>query len=188
MDPGGIKMIFGYARVSTQEQNLEMQLDALKHYGCEQIFQEKITGTKKDRPQLEDLLKILRTGDKVVIYKLDRISRSTKHLIELSEHFESAGVQFVSLQDSIDTSTPMGRFFFRVMASIAELERDIISERTKAGLESARARGRNGGRPPVHNKKMELALKMYNSKEYSISEIVKATGVSQASLYRYLKK
>lgn len=181
-------MIFGYARVSTQDQNLDMQLDVLKQYGCERIFQEKMTGSKKDRPQLEELLKILRTGDKVVIYKLDRISRSTKHLIELSEHFESAGVQFVSLQDSIDTSTPMGRFFFRVMASIAELERDIISERTKAGLESARARGRNGGRPPVQNKKMELALKMYNSKDYSISEIVKATGISQASLYRYLKK
>jgi DNA invertase Pin-like site-specific DNA recombinase len=109
-------------------------------------------------------------------------------LIELSEHFVSKCVQFVSIQDNIDTSTPMGRFFFRVMASLAELERDIISDRTKAGLESARARGRNGGRPPVQKKNMELALKMYNSKEYSISEIVKATGVSQATLYRYLKK
>lgn len=181
-------MIFGYARVSTQDQNLDMQLDALKQYGCDQIFQEKMTGKKKDRPQLDEMLKMLRTGDKVVIYKLDRISRSTKHLIELSEHFESAGVQFVSLQDSIDTSTPMGRFFFRVMASIAELERDIISERTKDGLKSARARGRNGGRPPVQKKNIELALKMYNSKEYSISEIVKATGISQATLYRYLNK
>lgn len=181
-------MIFGYARVSTIDQNLEMQLDALKQYGCERIYQEKMTGTKKERPQLEEMLKQLRPGDKVVIYKLDRISRSTKHLIELSEHFESAGVQFVSLQDSIDTSTPMGRFFFRVMASIAELERDIISERTKAGLKSARARGRNGGRPPVQSKNMELALKMYNSKAYSISEIVKATGISQATLYRYKNK
>jgi DNA invertase Pin-like site-specific DNA recombinase len=179
-------MIFGYARVSTQEQNLEMQLDALKQYGCERIFQEKMTGTKKERPELDEMLKQLREGDKVVIYKLDRISRSTKHLIELSEHFESKGVQFVSISDSIDTSTPMGRFFFRVMASIAELERDIISERTKAGLKSARARGRKGGRPPVKNKNIELALKMYNSKEYSISEIVKAAGISQATLYRYI--
>jgi DNA invertase Pin-like site-specific DNA recombinase len=181
-------MIFGYARVSTQDQNLDMQLDALKKYGCEQIFQEKITTRKTERPQLEEMLKVLRTGDKVIVFKLDRISRSTKHLIELSEHFVSKCVQFVSIQDNIDTSTPMGRFFFRVMASLAELERDIISDRTKAGLESARARGRNGGRPPVQKKNMELALKMYNSKEYSISEIVKATGVSQATLYRYLKK
>jgi DNA invertase Pin-like site-specific DNA recombinase len=177
-------MKFGYARVSTQDQNLDMQLDALKQLGCEKIFQEKMTTRKRERPQLEELLKQLRTGDTVVVYKLDRISRSTKHLIELSEHFESEGVQFVSIQDNIDTSSPMGRFFFRVMASMAELERDIISERTKSGLEAARARGRNGGRPKTDNKKVELALKMYHSKEYSISEIVKATGVSQATLYR----
>jgi DNA invertase Pin-like site-specific DNA recombinase len=181
-------MIFGYARVSTQDQNLDMQLDALKQFGCEKVFQEKVTTRKKERPQLEELLKQLRTGDKVIVYKLDRISRSTKHLIELSEHFESKGVQFVSIQDNIDTSTPMGKFFFRTMASLAELERDIISERTKSGLEAARARGRNGGRPKADNQKVELALKMYHSKDYSISEIVKATGVSQATLYRNINK
>lgn len=177
-------MIIGYARVSTVDQNLDMQIDALKKYGCEKIFQEKITGTKMDRPQLANLMMILRPGDKVVIYKLDRISRSTKHLIGLSDFFEKRGVEFVSIQDSIDSSTPMGRFFFRTMASIAELERDIISERTKSGLESARARGRNGGRPKVPERKMELAIKMYCSKQYSIREIVEATGVSQATLYR----
>lgn len=179
-------MIFGYARVSTQDQNLEMQLDALHQYGCEKIFQEKITTRKKDRPELEEVLKMLRPGDKVVIYKLDRISRSTKHLIELSDFFENKGVQFVSLQDSIDTSTPMGRFFFRVMASIAELERDIISERTKAGLSAARARGRNGGRPKADKKKVDIALEMYHSKKFSISQIVETTGISQATLYRKL--
>lgn len=179
-------MIFGYARVSTEQQNLNMQLDALRKYGCDKVYTEKITGTKKERPELEKLISILREGDKVVIYKLDRISRSTKHLIELSETFDSMGVDFVSLQDNIDTSTPMGRFFFRVMASISELERDIISERTKSGLESARARGRNGGRPPKDKKKIELALKMYKSKQYSISQITDATGVSKTSLYRYL--
>jgi DNA invertase Pin-like site-specific DNA recombinase len=179
-------MIFGYARVSTQEQNLDMQLDALKKYGCEEIYQEKITGMKRERPQLEELLKLIRSGDKVIIYKLDRISRSTKHLIELSELFENKSIQFVSIQDSIDTSTPMGRFFFRTMASIAELERDIISERTKAGLTAARARGRNGGRPKADKKKVQLALRMYNSNEYSISQIVQATGISQATLYRKL--
>lgn len=180
-------MIIGYARVSTSDQNLDMQLDALKKYGCERIYQEKRTGTKIDRPELANLMMILRPGDKVVIYKLDRISRSTKHLIELSEFFDKKGVEFVSIQDNIDTATPMGRFFFRTMASIAELERDIISERTKSGLESARARGRKGGRPKVPVKKIELALKMYGSKLYSIREIVEATGISQATLYRNIQ-
>ncbi|MGG5253516.1 recombinase family protein [Neobacillus sp. SM06] len=177
-------MIFGYARVSTQDQNLELQLDALNKFGCDRIFQEKMTGTKKERPQLEEMMKLLRKGDKIVIYKLDRIGRSTKHLIELSDAFEKMGVELVSIVDQLDTSTAMGRFFFRFMASLSELERDIISERTKAGLESARARGRNGGRPKVSEKKLKLALKMYGSKIYSIREIVEATGISQATLYR----
>ncbi|WP_445505733.1 recombinase family protein [Niallia sp. 03091] len=180
-------MIIGYARVSTTDQNLNMQIDALEKYGCERVYQEKMTGTKKERPQLAELMTILRPGDKVVIYKLDRISRSTKHLIELSEFFEKKGVEFVSILDSIDTSTPMGRFFFRILASIAELERDIISERTKAGLASARARGRNGGRPSKKRSEVDLALKMYNDKKYSINQIVKASGLSQSTLYRYLK-
>lgn len=179
-------MIIGYARVSTQDQNLQMQIDALQNAGCFEIFEEKVTGTKKDRPALNEMLKMLRPGDRVVVYKLDRISRSTKHLIELAELFEEKEVEFVSIQDNIDTSTPMGRFFFRIMASIAELERDIIVERTKAGLSAARARGKKGGRPKVDTKKLQLALKMYQSKQYSISEIVAATGVSQATLYRNL--
>lgn len=179
-------MIFGYARVSTQDQNLEMQLDALNNYGCERFFQEKMTGTRKERPQLDEMIKQLRQGDKVVVFKLDRIGRSTKHIIELSETFEKMDVELVSIKDQLDTSTAMGRFFFRFMASLAELERDIISERTKAGLSSARARGRKGGRPRVSEKKLKLAIKMYNSKHYSISEIVAATGISQATLYRNL--
>lgn len=181
-------MIIGYARVSTQDQNLQSQVDQLEKYGCERVFQEKITTRKRERPQLEEMLKMIRKGDTIVVCKLDRISRSTKHLIELSEHFENEGVQFVSIQDNMDTSSSIGRFFFRVMASISELERDIISERTRSGLESARKRGRNGGRPPVQGKKIEIALKMYHSKEYSIREIVDTTGVSQATLYRRIKK
>lgn len=181
-------MIVGYARVSTQDQNLQMQIDALGKAGCIEIFEEKITGSKRDRPELNKMLNMLREGDRVVVYKLDRISRSTKHLIELADFFEEKGVEFVSIQDSIDTSTAMGRFFFRMMASIAEMERDIISERTKAGLSSARARGRKGGRPKVSEKGLETALKMYKSKEYSISEIVKATKISQATLYRYIRE
>jgi len=181
-------LIFGYARVSTEEQNLDMQVDALTKFGVEKIYKEKLTGTRKDRPQLEELLKVLRNGDKIVVYKLDRISRSTKHLIELSELFNDLGVGFVSITDSIDTSTAMGKFFFRTMASIAELERDIISERTKSGLQAARARGRKGGRPNKNSGKVEMAIKMYTSKDYTINQITEATGISKTSLYRYLEK
>ncbi|ETT40131.1 resolvase [Paenibacillus sp. FSL R5-808] len=113
----------------------------------------------------------MRKDDTVVVYKLDRISRSTKHLVELMEHFEAKGINFVSIQNKIDTTTAMGRFFFRMLTSIAELERDIISERTKDGLTVARARGRNGGRPKVESKKIMLAIKMYESKDYSLSQI-----------------
>jgi len=181
-------MIVGYARVSTQEQNLQMQLDELTKFGCIEIFEEKMSGTKKERPALDEMLKILRSGDRVVVYKLDRISRSTKHLIELVEHFEKNGIEFVSVKDNIDTTTPMGRFFFRMMASIAELERDITSERTKSGLVAARARGRKGGRPETDPKIIKTALKMYDSKKHSISEITKALGISAPTLYRHIEK
>lgn len=181
-------MIFSYARVSTQDQNLEMQLDAFSKYGVDEIFQEKMSGAKKDRPQLEKMIDKLRKGDKVVVYKLDRISRSTKHLIELSELFAEKEVDFVSIQDQIDTSTPMGRFFFRTMASIAELERDIIRDRTKAGLESARARGRVGGRPKADKKDVEKALKLYDSQTMTVDEIAEMTGVSRATIYRAVKE
>lgn len=149
-------MKFGYARVSTQDQSLSLQLDALDRHGVDETFEEKESGKRKNRPQLEELLKVLRKGDTVVVYKLDRISRSTKHLIELMEQFEAKGIHFASIQDKIDTTTAMGRFFFRMLASIAELERDIISERTKDGLVAARSRGRNGGRPKVESKKLCL--------------------------------
>jgi DNA invertase Pin-like site-specific DNA recombinase len=181
-------MIVGYARVSTQEQNLQMQIDALEKAGCIEIFEEKATGSKKDRPALSEMLKMLREGDRVVVYKLDRISRSIKHLIELADSFHKKGIEFVSIMDNIDTSTPTGRFFFHVMAAMAELEREIIIERTKTGLESARARGRVGGRPTVNKKDLSTAIKMYESKDYSLKEITKATGISQATIYRYLNK
>lgn len=180
--------IFGYARVSTQDQNLDLQIDALKKAGAAVIYKEKITGTKKERLELEQLLKAISEGDSIVVYKLDRISRSTKHLIELAETFEEKKVNFISIQDSIDTSTAMGRFFFRTMASIAELERDIISERTKSGLQSARMRGRNGGRPSKDPKLVERALKLHSSNQYSIKEITDMTGVSKSVLYRALEK
>lgn len=181
-------MKFGYARVSTQDQSLSLQRDALNKYGVDDTFEEKESGKRKSRPQLDELLKVLRKDDTVVVYKLDRISRSTKHLIELMEYFEIKGIHFVSIQDNIDTTTAMGRFFFRMLASIAELERDIISERTKDGLTAARARGRKGGRPKVESKKIVLAMKMYESKDYSLSQIKEATGIGATTLYRYLEK
>ncbi|MCL6633722.1 MAG: recombinase family protein [Alicyclobacillus herbarius] len=181
-------MIFGYARVSTEDQNLDLQIDALQQYGAERIFQEKISGERRDRPQLDEMLKYLRPGDTVVVWKLDRIGRSTKHLIDLISGFGEKDIHFVSLKESIDTSTATGKLVFTIFAALAEFERDMIRERTKAGLASARARGRKGGRPRKAEDKVKLALKMYDSKQYSITEITKATGVSKTTLYRYIKK
>ncbi|MBK5077730.1 recombinase family protein [Lactococcus lactis] len=181
-------MIIGYARVSTEEQSLDLQIDALQQKNIDEIFCEKKSGKSKDRPELELMPANIRKGDTVVVYKLDRISRSTTHLIHLVENFEQKGVDFISLQDNVDTSTAMGKFFFRVMASLAELERDILVERTNAGLVAARARGRKGGRPFTPKETINLALKMYRSKEYSISQILNVTGISKTTLYRYIRK
>lgn len=183
-----MRMIFGYARVSTQDQNLDLQLDALKEYGVERVFSEKMTGTRKDRPQLEEMLKYVRSGDTVVVWKLDRIGRSTKHLVDIVNEFGEQGIHFVSLKDGIDTSTATGKLVFTIFAGLAEFERDMISERTRAGLQSARARGRKGGRPSADAEKVKRALKMYDSKQFSIPEITDATGVSKTSLYRYIRE
>lgn len=182
--------LFGYARVSTQDQKLDLQLDALKKYGLAEndIFEEKMTGSRKDRPKLEEMMKYLREGDTVVVYKLDRISRSTKHLIELTELFENMKVNFISIQDKIDTSTAMGRFFFRMMASIAELERDIIIERTRAGLSAARSRGKLGGRPKADQEKLEYAYHLYQQKKHTVKDICDKTGVSKSTLYRFIEE
>ena len=179
-------MRFGYARVSTEEQRLDRQMDSLEKAGCERIFLERASGAKAGRPELEKLLSALRDGDEVVVAKLDRISRSTRHLIELAERFDEMGVDFISLNDSIDTTTPMGRFFFRVMASIAELERDMIVERTRDGLSAARARGHSGGRPKAPADAVYKARRMYASGKFSVSEITGATGISKSTLYRNL--
>jgi len=179
-------MKIGYARVSTEDQNLDRQLDALKAAGCEKIFQEKITGKSKSRPDLDKMLAMLREGDQVVVVKLDRIGRNTKHLIELSDTFESMGVDFVSLGDSIDTSTATGKMMFTVLAAIAQFEADLNRERTMEGLASARARGRKGGHPKADPKKVEQALKMYDAKGFSLKEITDATGLSKMTIYRYL--
>jgi DNA invertase Pin-like site-specific DNA recombinase len=183
-------MKIGYARVSTQDQNLDMQVDALEKAGCDRIYKEKMSGKKDDRPELQKCLDALREGDTLVVYKLDRLGRSTFRLLELTSGFEKNGIDFVSIVDGIDTTTTVGRFFFRTMASIAELERDIIVERTQAGLQAARARGRVGGRPSTPKKDVERALKLYDSVEpkYSVPEIVEMTNVSKATLYRAINK
>lgn len=180
-------MLIGYARVSTDTQNLNRQLDQLKTIGCERIYQEKITGTKKERPELDKLLDQVRDGDIIIISDLTRLSRSTKDLFHLVELIEKKGANIRSLKEAwMDTTSPQGKLMFTLFAGISQFERDLISQRTKEGLSSARARGRKGGRPVKPDKEVELALKMYDGKEYSISEIHKATGVSKTSLYRYI--
>lgn len=179
----------GYARVSTQDQNLDRQLDTLKEAGCDKIYKEKITGTKKDRPELDKLLEDLRSGDTIIVSDLTRLSRSTKDLFNLVEQIESKEAYIKSLKESwLDTTTPQGRLLFTFMAGISQFERDLISQRTQEGLASARARGRHGGRPAKDKKDIEVAIKMYNSKLHSVSDIEKTTGVSKATLYRYIKK
>lgn len=176
--------IFGYARVSTEAQNLDRQLDALKKYGVDVIYNEKMTGTKKDRPELIKLLERITKGDTVVIESLSRLGRSTKDLIELTELFKSKGVRLVSLKESIDTESSTGKLLFTLMSAIAQFERDTIADRTREGLRSARARGRTGGRPKANSDSIKKAVKLYNTRQYSIKEIEELTGVKKSTLYR----
>ena len=180
--------IFGYARVSTEQQNLDRQLDALRKYGCDMIYNEKITGTKRDRPELSKLLDRMTEGDTVVIESLSRLGRSTKDLIELTELFQKKGVHLVSLKESIDTSTSTGKLLFTLMSAIAQFERDVIADRTREGLKSARARGRTGGRPKANADNVRKAVKLYKTQQYSIREITELTGVKKSTLYRNLPK
>lgn len=180
-------MLLGYARVSTDDQVLDRQIDALKGVGVDRIFDEKITGTKADRQKLQELLDHLRPGDVVIVADLTRLSRSTKDLFSIVDKIHAAGADVKSLKENwIDTTTPQGKLLFTIFAGISQFERDLISQRTKEGLASARARGRHGGRPPKRNPKADIALKMYDSKEYGIPEILKATGISKTTLYRYV--
>lgn len=181
-------MKIGYARVSTDDQSLNMQLDALNKAGCERIYQEHASGKNTEREELSKMLDALREGDVIIVYKLDRISRSVQDLESLAKRFQEQGVEFVSLTDQIDTSTAMGRFFFHVMSAISELEHDIIVERTKAGLEAARARGKRGGRKALEKKKIKQMLALYDSKEMSVSDVCEAVGVSKPTLYKYVRK
>lgn len=181
-------MKIGYARVSTTDQSLDLQLDALEKFGCNEIFKEKQSGAKDDRIELSLALRTLRAGDTFVVYKLDRLARSTKRLIEISDLLRERKVEFVSIQDNLDTGTAAGKAMFGMLSVLAEFERDIIRERTMAGLQAARARGRKGGRPKVNEKKLNHALTLYHSRSMSIREIEEMTGVSASTMYRALKK
>ena len=178
--------VFGYARVSTEAQNLDRQLDALENYGVDMIYNEKMSGTKKNRPELTKLLDRITEGDTVVVESLSRLGRSTKDLIELTETFQSKGVNLVSLKESIDTNSPTGKLLFTLMSAIAQFERDVIADRTREGLKSARARGRTGGRPRADPEQVKKAVKLYKTEQYSIKEIEELTGIKKSTLYRNL--
>ena len=177
----------GYARVSTLDQNLERQLDLLRQYGVDHIFQEKMSGTKRDRPELNKMLSHVTVGDIIVVESLSRLGRSTKDLIELVELLGQKQVQLVSLKESIDTSTPTGKLLFTLMSAMAQFERDVIAERTQEGLKAARARGRKGGRPRCDSRKLQQAMKLYDAGQYSVKEIEEMTSIKKATLYRALR-
>lgn len=180
-------MKLGYARCSTLDQNLDWQIDALTKEGCDRIFQEKFTGTRKERPELLRMMDMLREGDTVIICELTRLSRSVKDLFDLVEQVEKAGANIKSLKEPwLDTTTPQGRLLFTIFSGVSQFERELIRERTMEGLASARARGRMGGRPGKDKKIVEQALTLYDSKAYSVDEISKTTGISRATLYKYV--
>ncbi len=182
-------MLIGYARVSTNEQNFDLQLDALKKAGCEKIFQDAASGTKSERKGLAEALEYARDGDTLVVWRLDRLGRSLGQLIELTNGLQARKVSFKSLVEAIDTTTTTGQFFFHVTGAFAELERNLIRERTKAGLESARARGRKGGRPKaIDSDGFAMALELYVSNKNSVESISKQLGIAKRTLYRYLER
>ena len=179
-------MLIGYARVSTRDQNLELQIEALSKAGCKKIFEDKISGSRAERTGLINMLEMLREGDTLVVWKLDRLGRSVKNLIDLVGNLSKQGVQFKSLTDAIDTGTPSGRFFFHVMASLAEMEKELMVERTRAGLEVARKLGLTGGRSrKMTDSKIESAKKLL-ANGVPPRDVAKNLGVSVPTLYRWI--
>lgn len=179
-------MLIGYARVSTQDQNLSLQKDALKKAGCERIYSDKRTGAAITRNGLDRAIDMLREGDTIVVWKLDRLGRSLSHLVELVNELKGRGVGFRSLQENIDTTSGVGKLVFHIFASLAEFERDLIRERTMAGLESARARGRKGGRPRAMDGKTIAQAKAMHRENIPVKEICQTLGIGKTTLYRYI--
>jgi DNA invertase Pin-like site-specific DNA recombinase len=182
-------MLIGYARVSTHEQRLDLQVDALKKLGCDRIFSEQVGGGRSERPGLENARSHLRSGDTLIVWKLDRLGRSVRQLVEFVSALERNDIHFASHTDGIDTSTPAGRFFFHIMAALAEMERDLIRERTVAGLKAAKARGRLGGRPPkLSSQKIAHARRLLADDETTGAEVAETLGIARSTLYRSLKR
>lgn len=181
-------MIIGYARVSKEEQSINRQLDQLKEFGVDQIIQEKMTGTKKDRPGITELLLVSRSEDTVVVESISRLGRSTLDILQLIQELEDKGVHFISIKENINTSTPTGKAMLQMMGVIAELERNLIAERIREGLKASQKRGTHIGRPKKDPDIMKTALKMYDSEEYSVKEILKATNIAQGTLYRAINE
>ena len=179
----------GYARVSTLEQNEDLQTDALKKAGCERIFTDHASGAKASRPQLDRMLDMLRRGDTVVVWKLDRLGRSVQNLVDLMDRFQKMGVEFRSLTENMDTSTSGGVLIFNIFSALAQFERDLIRERTKAGLKAARARGRNGGRPrKLSDKDIAMVSQLYDSRTVTVQEIADRFNVSRSTIYKALER
>src|SRR6184192_1097663 len=184
-------MLIGYARVSTSDQTLNLQQDALEKIGCVKIFTDVISGSTTERTGLDEALEYVREGDTLVVWRLDRLGRSLKHLIETITALNNRKIGFKSITENIDTTTSTGKLVFHIFGALAEFERDIIRERTKAGLQAARARGRLGGRPKAQTlntpKKVALAQSLYDNKNNTIDEICKTLNISRATLYRYIQ-
>lgn len=180
-------MLIGYARISTSDQNVDLQIDALEKAGCERIFAETASGVRTERAALADALSHARPQDVFVVWKLDRLGRTVRQLVDFVAGLRSRGVEFRSLTDGIDTTTPAGRFFFHMMAALAEMERDLIRERTMAGLSAARARGRRGGRrPALTDRQIAQARLLLNHPDQTMEGIASSLGVSRSTLYRAL--
>ena len=182
----GENMLVGYARVSTQDQNLDLQLSALKKIGCKKFYTDKMSGTRANRPGLQLTLEVMRKGDTLVVWKLDRLGRTVKGLVDLVNKLHQTGVHFKSITDNVDTSTPSGRFFFHIMASLAQMERELVAERTKAGLAAAKVQGRIGGR-----KRKMTKIKIKSAKKLLASgilpkDVAQDLGVSIPTLYRWI--
>jgi DNA invertase Pin-like site-specific DNA recombinase len=182
-------MKIGYARVSTQDQNLDRQMDNLTAAGCERIFSEKMTGTKASRPELEKMFLTLREGDILVIDSFSRLSRSTKDLLDMVEHLNEMGVHLVSIKEQLDTTTATGKLMLTMLSALSQFERDLLTERTEDGLKAARARGRVGGRPQVGDEKAKkTALALYKANTMTNGEIAEQIGVSRATLQRWIRE
>ena len=177
-----------YARVSTEQQELARQLDALEKYGYDKLITEKYSGTKKDRVGLNQLMDILRSGDTVVVESISRLGRNTIDILTIIQELNQSGITFVSLKENIDSSTPTGNAMMGMLAVISQLERDLIAQRTQEGMASAKARGVRLGRPTLDSDKVKTALKMYDSNEYSVREITQQVGISQGKLYKEINK